>query len=85
VVDRVESVPGMELPTAPAGALYAFPSVPGDGREFALSLLRETGVALVPGSVFGPSGENRVRIAYSNSAERIDEAFDRIEDWIDGR
>jgi aspartate/methionine/tyrosine aminotransferase len=87
VVDRLASIPGMELSTPPAGALYAFPSVPegvGDEREFALSLLQETGVALVPGSVFGESGTGRVRIAYSNSTERIDEAFDRIEEWLAG-
>lgn len=85
VVDRLQSIPGMTLPNQPAGALYAFPKIPPGwetDREFALSLLREAGVAVVPGSVFGDTGSGRVRIAYSNSIERIDEAFDRLEEWL---
>jgi aspartate aminotransferase/aminotransferase len=81
VVERVERVPGMTLPE-PMGAFYAFPTVPGDDGEFVWSLLRDTGVALVPGRVFGDAGRGRARIAYSNSVERLDEAFDRIERWV---
>jgi aspartate aminotransferase/aminotransferase len=64
------------------GAFHAFPTVPGDDGEFVWSLLRDTGVALVPGRVFGDAGRGRARIAYSNSVERLDEAFDRIERWV---
>jgi aspartate aminotransferase/aminotransferase len=88
VTDRLAEIPGMELEREPSGALYAFPHITmdeTDDREFALSLLREAGVALVPGSVFGEAGAGRVRIAYSNSTERIDEAFDRIEAWMADR
>jgi aspartate aminotransferase/aminotransferase len=87
VVDRIEDVPGMTCPT-PEGAFYAFPTVPAnveDETEFVYSLLREAGVATVPGTVFGETGTGRFRIAYSNAADRIDEAFDRIEDWIKAR
>ncbi|MFB6173253.1 MAG: pyridoxal phosphate-dependent aminotransferase [Halobacteriales archaeon] len=84
VVERVADVPGMTCPD-PAGAFYAFPTAPDvadDGESFVWSLLREQGVALVPGSVFSPVHDDRVRIAFSNSTERIDEAFDRIEAWV---
>jgi len=84
VVERIAEVPGMSCPE-PQGAFYAFPTVPDgaeDGHDFAYSLLREAGVALVPGDVFGDQPD-RVRIAYSNSLARIDEAFDRIETWVD--
>lgn len=84
VVDRIADIPGMSTPT-PKGAFYVFPSVPEgvtDETEFAYALLREAGVALVPGTVFGETGTGRVRIAYSNSADRIDAAFDRIEEWL---
>ncbi|WP_199243402.1 pyridoxal phosphate-dependent aminotransferase [Halopenitus persicus] len=87
VADRIADVPGMTCPT-PSGAFYAFPTVPegvDDETEFVYSLLREAGVALVPGTVFGETGAGRVRIAYSNSADRIDEAFDRIEAWLAAR
>lgn len=84
VCNRIQAVPGMSTPE-PAGALYAFPTLPAghtDDQEFVFSLLREAGVALVPGSVFGDNGTGRARIAYSNSTDAIDEAFDRIEDWL---
>lgn len=83
VCDRIEDIPGMTAPT-PQGAIYAYPTAPDvaeDGKEFAWTLLQEAGVALVPGDVFG-SNQNRFRIAYSNSLNRIDTGFDRIEEWI---
>jgi aspartate/methionine/tyrosine aminotransferase len=85
VVERIDAIDGMSCPE-PTGAFYAFPTIPdgfdGDEEEFVWSLLQEAGVALVPGTVFGDTGEGRVRIAYSNSLERIDEAFDRLEAWL---
>lgn len=77
----------MKCPT-PAGAFYAFPTVPDaaeNAESFVYSLLREEGVATVPGTVFDTIGKGRFRIAYSNSAARIEEAFERIEDWIEAR
>lgn len=84
VLERVDAIGGMTCPE-PTGAFYAFPTIPDgfdDESEFVWSLLQEAGVATVPGTVFGESGEGRFRIAYSNSQERIDEAFDRLEDWL---
>jgi len=84
VVDRIDAIPELTLPADPAGAFYAFPAVPDgvDDRAFAFGALREAGVAIVPGGMFGPSGEGHVRLAYANSAERIDAAFDRLEAWL---
>ncbi len=84
VTDRIADVSGMSCVEL-AGAFYAFPTLPAgieDDEAFARDLLEEAGVALVPGRVFGETGRGRVRIAYSNSAERIDEAFDRLESWL---
>ncbi|WP_339105865.1 pyridoxal phosphate-dependent aminotransferase [Haloterrigena salinisoli] len=86
VCERMDDIPGMTAPE-PEGAIYAYPTVPDvgmDGREFAWSLLQDAGVALVPGDVFG-SNSDRIRIAYSNSLDRIDTAFDRIEEWVETR
>lgn len=86
VVERLSEIPGMTCPK-PRGAFYAFPTVPEgaeDGHSFTYSLLRKTGVALVPGDVFGHQ-PTRIRIAYSNSLTRIDDAFDRIETWVADR
>lgn len=84
VLERLDAIDGMTCPD-PTGAFYAFPTIPDgfdDEEAFVWSLLQEAGVALVPGTVFGDTGKDRVRIAYSNSLERIDEAFDRLEAWL---
>ncbi len=86
VCDRLSEIPEMTA-TTPMGAIYAYPTISGlklDGNEFAWSLLQEAGVAVVPGDVFG-SNPDRVRIAYSNSLNQINTAFDRIENWIADR
>ncbi len=66
----------------PRGAFYAFPSVKEFGIsdvEFAERLLMEQHVAVVPGSVFGPSGAGHLRCAYAVSREDLREAIRRIE------
>ena len=65
----------------PLGAFYAFPSVAGFGlsaRDFALKLLQEEKVAVVPGTAFGACGEGFVRCAYATSLENIKEAMERM-------
>jgi aminotransferase len=75
---------GMEC-HRPLGAFYAFPSVAKFGlpaREFALRLLREEKVAVVPGTAFGACGEGYVRCAYATRMENIKEAMVRIKRFI---
>ncbi|MFC1847921.1 aminotransferase class I/II-fold pyridoxal phosphate-dependent enzyme [Chloroflexota bacterium] len=65
----------------PKGAFYAFPSVAVTGltsEEFAEKLLLEEGVAVVPGSAFGQSGEGYVRCCYATALEDIREALTRM-------
>jgi aminotransferase len=65
----------------PRGAFYAFPSVGVTGltsKEFAEKLLREEGVAVVPGSAFGESGEGYIRCCYATALEDIREALERM-------
>lgn len=71
----------------PEGAFYAFPSIQGTGlasEEFAQQLLAEQKVAVVPGSVFGSSGEGFLRCSYATSREELIEALDRIERFLGG-
>jgi len=68
-------------PTNPAGAFYLFVDVRSTGltsREFALRLLEEEKVAVVPGEAFGPGGEGFIRCSYATSLDRIEVAADRI-------
>jgi aminotransferase len=51
-------------------------------KDFALKLLREEKVAVVPGTAFGACGEGFVRCAYATSLENIKEAMARIERFI---
>lgn len=69
----------------PKGTFYVFPSIQKFGlssHEFAVRLLKEQHVAVVPGSAFGPAGEGYVRCAYSTSMEQLMLAMDRIEAFI---
>ncbi len=69
----------------PLGAFYAFPSVARLGRpskDFALDLLREEKVAVVPGTAFGACGEGFVRCAYATSMDNLKEAMIRMRRFI---
>jgi aminotransferase len=69
----------------PRGAFYAFPSVEQfniSDVEFAERLLKEQHVAVVPGSVFGASGEGHLRCAYAVSRDELREALQRIEAFV---
>lgn len=56
--------------------------VPWDSQGFALAVLEETGVSMTPGTVFGRAGEGYVRIALTAPLERIQEAAQRIKEWL---
>lgn len=65
----------------PGGAFYVFPSIKSTGltsSEFAERLLIEEKVAVVPGNVFGDSGEGYIRCSYAASMKQLTEAMERI-------
>ncbi|GLV12984.1 aminotransferase [Alicyclobacillus hesperidum] len=65
----------------PRGAFYAFPDIRPTGlssEEFAERLLLEQGVAVVPGNVFGETGEGFIRCSYATSVELIEDAIQRM-------
>ena len=75
VVERLNGMPGLSCAT-PGGAFYAFPNVSSyfgsevrDSVEFSTWLLRQSGVAVVPGSAFGMEGH--VRISFATSMENL--------------
>ncbi|MFT8320088.1 MAG: aminotransferase [Bacillus sp. (in: firmicutes)] len=82
----VESLNDMGLTCHnPGGAFYAFPSVVSTGytsEEFAERLLMEEKVAVVPGNVFGESGEGHIRCSYAASLEQLQEAMTRIKRFV---
>ncbi len=83
IVNRLNEI-GMET-LMPQGAFYAFPKISSTGLDdetFALRLLQEGKVAVVPGSAFGPGGKGFVRCSYATKYEMIENALDRIEDFV---
>jgi aminotransferase len=69
----------------PGGAFYAFPSIGSTGltsQEFAEQLLYAERVAVVPGDVFGASGEGYVRCCYATALSELEEALVRIEHFL---
>lgn len=69
----------------PKGSFYAFPSIESTGlesMEFCKQLLDSEEVAVVPGTAFGSSGAGFVRASFSTSYERIIEATNRIDRFI---
>jgi LL-diaminopimelate aminotransferase len=45
-------------------------------------LLEETGVSTTPGIVYGKYGEGYLRISLGTKTERIQEAIQRMVDWV---
>ena len=70
----------------PRGTFYCFPSTGETGmseKDFAVGLLKEEQVAVVPGTAFGASGGGFVRCCFATSYELLIEAGDRIGRFLD--
>lgn len=82
----VNALNEMGLPTRmPQGAFYVFPSIHKLGvtdREFAMGLLEEKKIAVVPGRAFGSSGEGYIRCSYATSMEKLKLAMKRMADYV---
>jgi len=72
----------------PDGAFYLFPEVKqwmetkecATSEDLCMKMLREIGVATVPGSAFGQ--ENCIRLSYANSMDNLEKAFEKIQTWL---
>ncbi|WP_088549461.1 aminotransferase class I/II-fold pyridoxal phosphate-dependent enzyme [Paenibacillus aquistagni] len=69
----------------PEGTFYAFPSIARTGMSseaFALKLLKEANVAVVPGHVFGTGGEGFIRCSFAASLDRLEAALERMARFV---
>lgn len=85
ICERLDAMPDVFDYAYPEGAYYVFPRVratPMDDVQFAHDLLQKAHVTVTPGSAFGPSGRNHVRMAYCVEDDVINRAFDRIEKYV---
>ncbi|ART76014.1 aminotransferase A [Sutcliffiella horikoshii] len=75
---------GLEV-VKPSGAFYLFPSIEKykmKSFDFALKLVEEAGVAVVPGSAFSELGEGYVRLSYAYDMQTLEKAMDRMERFL---
>jgi len=74
----------------PTGAFYIFPNIKEilerkklTTEEFAIKLMRETGVVTLPGSAFpSKAGEGYLRLSYALPIESIKKGLERFKAWI---
>lgn len=69
----------------PLGSFFAFPSIAHTGlnsEQFAQRLLQEVGVLAVPGTAFGKGGEGFIRCSYATSSVQLDEALERMRQFL---
>lgn len=83
-VEGINNIEGLSC-VKPNGAFYLFVNIKKTGLtsdEFAVRLLREAKVGVIPGSGFGDEGEGYVRISYVVSEDDIREGLKRIEGFV---
>jgi aspartate/methionine/tyrosine aminotransferase len=87
MIQRLSEV-GLPLHYEPAGAFYCFADARrygADSMRLALDILERAGVAVTPGSDFGPGGEGYLRFSYANSMDNIAEGMRRLADYLASR
>ncbi|KPU42743.1 aspartate aminotransferase [Oxobacter pfennigii] len=85
VVEGINSIDRLSC-IKPKGAFYAFMNIKEthlSSEEFAVTLLKNKGVVVVPGSGFGEAGEGYVRVSYATSEENIIEGLKRIKSFVE--
>jgi aspartate/methionine/tyrosine aminotransferase len=84
---RVEAIDGLSA-TPAGGAFYlfldirAYSQIDGGSLELATDLLDQQDLVLIPGRGFGPGGEGFLRLAYTRPVPVLEEAFDRLEAFL---
>ncbi len=70
----------------PHGAFYAMADISSSGmdsRSFAFQLLEKSKVAVAPGTAFGESARNLVRISLASSEEDLKEGLGRMHSFVE--
>ncbi len=84
LVEGLNTIPGIRC-QKPQGAFYVFPNIKSFGLSSSIMaglLLEKAGVAVLPGSSFGEFGEGYLRLTYSNSAQNICKAIQRLSEVL---
>ena len=84
IATGLNEIDGVVCPV-PEGAFYAFPQIPDDwgGSEVVASyLLEESGVIITPGSAYGSSSRNHLRLSFAASMPAIQEGLHRLQNSL---
>ena len=80
---------GFGVPVTPDGAFYVYADCSrwsDDSDAFAIELLEQAGVGVVPGMDFGTNRPERyVRLSYATSLTNLEEAVRRMAAWLGSR
>lgn len=83
-VERLNKLPGVSC-IKPKGSFYVFANIKNTGMksmEFALKMIDEARVSVIPGISFGKNADDFVRIACTVPVDKLDLAFTRLEDAL---
>lgn len=86
VLHGVDQIPNLSLSSID-GTFYAFVNIARtriNSYDFAMRLLAEAHVAVVPGRTYGKEYDDYVRIAFTVKEDRLQVAMDRIHDFVKG-
>jgi len=72
----------------PKGAFYTLSDISNyskDSSEFSKKLINDAKVAVIPGTEFGPFGKNYIRCSFATEYQKIEQAMERIEKFLEKR
>ncbi|NHJ24948.1 MAG: aminotransferase class I/II-fold pyridoxal phosphate-dependent enzyme [Candidatus Lokiarchaeota archaeon] len=85
---RIRQIEGLDC-VKPNGAFYIFPRLDLEGlkkwkndKDFAIELLKETGVCTVYGSGFGDYGKGHIRLTILPNEQILEKVYNEIENFI---
>ena len=84
IVEKLNEIPGISC-KKPKGTFYAFANIKGTGlgsEDFAIKLLEEKQVVVVPGTAFSDFGEGYIRISFATSKEEIIRGMELIKEFV---
>ena len=70
--------------SVPPGAFYLFFKVDGvkDSEKAAFDIVDKANVGLAPGIAFGKAGEGYLRLCFHRRLDHVEEAANRLAEWI---
>ncbi len=91
ITQRLDTLSKVFEYVKPNSSYFVFPSfkpyLKNTGQQiqswdFALKILKEANVALVPGMAFGPNGEGHLRFSFGRGMNDLEKAFNRLDNYF---